>query len=206
MQDWADIVDGWKGMMDFLQSNNGSIQAVAAVLNLFLIGALTCYSHRLQKKNYSIELYSRLQQEIKDCIGEINECIKYFTIQEHKTSLYLHELHNKKDDNPYHIDLAEHILRDLDRILISLKTLRFLTSELNSPLELKDFKDNLQISNLSKLNSFKHFLLANHTVIRYEDHVNGAESHWVDEDYSANKAFRETIEIIETLERILRSK
>ena len=203
MQDWVDIVEG---MMDFLQKYNGSIQAVAAVLSFFLIGGLTCYSHRLQKKNYSIELYSRLQQEIKDCIGEINECIKYFTIQEHKTSLYLHELHNKKDDNPYHIDLAEHILRDLDRILISLKTLRFLTSELNSPLELKDFKDNLQISNLSKLNSFKHFLLTNHPVIRYEDHVNGAESHWVDEDYSANKAFRETMEIIETLERILSSK
>ncbi|WP_171065642.1 hypothetical protein [Acinetobacter lwoffii] len=195
-----------EGMMDFLQSYNGSIQALAAVLNLIFVGALAFYSHKLQKKNYSIELYSRLQQEIKDCIGEINECIKYFTIQEHKTSLYLYELHNKKDDDPYHIDLAEHILRDLNKILISLKTLRFLTSELNSPLELKDFKDNLQISNLSKLNSFKHFLLANHPAIRYEDHVNGAESHWVDEEYSANKAFRETTEIIETLERILRSK
>lgn len=193
-------------MMDFLQSYNGSIQALTAVLNLIFVGALAFYSHKLQKKNYSIELYSRLQQEIKDCIGEINECIKYFTIQEHKTSLYLYELHNKKDDDPYHIDLAEHILRDLNKILISLKTFRFLTSELNSPLELKDFKDNLQISNLSKLNSFKHFLLANHPAIRYEDHVNGAESHWVDEEYSANKAFRETTEIIETLERILRSK
>ena len=100
--------------MDFLQSYNGSIQAVAAVLNLFLIGALTFYSHRLQKKNYSIELYSRLQQEIKDCIGEINECIKYFTIQEHKTSLYLHELHNKKDERNLfmNIDIRKSIINN----------------------------------------------------------------------------------------------
>lgn len=192
-------------LMGSLEEYSGTIQAIVAILNLFLVSWFSVYSYYLSKKNRSMELYLNLQQEIKACIGEVNECIKYFSEKQQTTSEYLYNLSNSTaSDSRDHEDLANQVISNLSKIILKLRTIIILVEDLHVFM---DCKDKNIIQNISILNLFKLSLIREHPIMKYENCVNGPETIWLDAEYFTLQAFDNTMPILENLENILnRSK
>lgn len=190
-------------LVEFLSQNNGAIQAIVAILNFGLIGLLTYLGIKLQNKNYSMELYSKIQNEITVCIGEINLCMQYFQSKELSRSQYLQVLDSHGAGEPDNEALANTEIQNLRDILYRLKIIKLTIEDENTLIDLHNLNNKQLIHELSKINSFKLSLITNNPIKIYDSCIKGAESLWLDHASCIDNAHEETIPKLEELEDIL---
>lgn len=190
-------------LIEFLGQNSDAIQAIVAILNFGLIGLLTYIGIKLQNKNYSMELYSKIQQEIIVCIGEINECVQYFRSKELNVSQYLQTLDNYGAGDPDNEQLAQKEIKNLRDILYKLKIIKIMIEDGNTLIDLRNPNNEQLIYELSKINSFKVSFINNSPIKMYDSCIKGADAVWLDGDSCITNAYDETIQILEGLEDLL---
>lgn len=187
-------------ILDFFNNYSAAIQAVAAILNLLLIGVLTAKTYKLQKKLMLTEQFYKLQEETILCINLFNSNISYFENKANTNSLYLRQLFDLNAGAGEDEDIAKLSLEKFNAVVLNLKTIKNLLDEFS----INQVDNNSDTSKIQKkfqqIVRIKYLILNNNPAVLFESSMYGADSHWVEEERLFDTAILEIEQIIQKLE------